>query len=328
MSKLLLAPMEGLADCVLRDVLTRLGGYDGAVTEFVRVSGTLLPLRTFKRICPELASASCTPAGTPVLVQLLGSDPACLAENAAQLAELLPAGIDLNFGCPAPKVNRHGGGAMLLDDPDGLQRIASAVRRAVPERIPVSAKMRLGIADTGKALACAQALEAGGIAALVVHARTKEEGYRPPAHWEWVARIRESVAVRVIANGEVWSPDDYARCRAVTGCDDVMIGRGAVADPFLARSICRQQAKTNDRSADWRELQPLLAEFWRQVQGRVDARHAPGRLKLWLNALRTTFGEAETLYWAVRGLRGIDETSRMLERHGVAVSPTAPASVQ
>lgn len=101
MGKLLLAPMEGLADCVLRDVLTRLGGYDGAVTEFVRVSGSLLPPRTFRRICPELDNGSRTPAGTPVVVQLLGSDAACMAENAQQLAALMPAGIDLNFGCPA-----------------------------------------------------------------------------------------------------------------------------------------------------------------------------------------------------------------------------------
>jgi tRNA-dihydrouridine synthase C len=326
MANLFLAPMEGLADCVLRDVLTRVGGYDGAVTEFVRVSGSLLPPRTFRRICPELASASRTPAGTPVVVQLLGSDPECMAENAAQLAALLPAGIDLNFGCPAPTVNRHGGGATLLDEPERIGRIALAVRRAVPESIPVSAKMRLGVADTGKALDCARALEAGGVSSLVVHARTKVEGYRPPAHWEWVARIRESVSVPVIANGEVWTPEDHARCRTVSGCDDVMIGRGAVADPFLARRIKARgtgAGEIADRPAEWAELQPLLAEFWRQVQGRVEAPHAPGRLKLWLNSLRQVFAEAEALYLALRPLRGLDETSRLLDRHGVVAAPVA-----
>ena len=174
--------MEGLADSVLRDVLTRLGGYDGAVSEFIRVSNSLLPLRTFRRICPELDNGNCTPAGTPVLVQLLGSDPSCMAENSAQVAELSPVGIDLNFGCPAPTVNRHGGGATLLDDPEGLRRIVAAVRRAVPPAIPVSAKMRLGISHTDKALDCARALEAGGACSLVVHARTRDENYRPPAH--------------------------------------------------------------------------------------------------------------------------------------------------
>ena len=320
--KLFLAPMEGLADSVLRDVLTRVGGYDGAVTEFVRVSGTLLPLKTYRRICPELSSHSQTRAGTPVVVQFLGSDPVCLAENAAQLSLMRPAGIDLNFGCPAPTVNRHGGGAMLLDDPERLGLIAAAVRRAVPESIPVSAKMRLGISDTRKALECAQALADGGVDSLVVHARTRDEGYRPPARWEWVARIREAVSVRVVANGEVWTPDDYQRCRAVSGCDDVMIGRGAVTDPFLARRILEQRGAvgvSEVRAADWLELQPLLAEFWSQVQGRVNSSHAPGRLKLWLNSLRRTFVEAEVLYMAIRPLRRIEDTTRMLIQHGVPV---------
>jgi len=320
MSRIFLAPMEGLADCVLRDVLTRVGGYDGAVTEFVRVSGSLLPPRTFRRICPELDSASRTTAGTPVLVQLLGSDPECLADNAAQLAALAPAGIDLNFGCPAPTVNRHGGGAMLLDDPALLNRIVSAVRRAVPASIPVSAKMRLGISDTGKALDCARALEAGGASSLVVHARTKDEGYRPPAHWEWVARVRESVSVPVVANGEVWTPEDYAQCRVVSGCEDVMIGRGAVSDPFLARRIKTPGSGHVDRSAEWDELKPLLVEFWRQVQTRVIPGHAPGRLKLWLNSLRRSFVEAEALYWAVRPQRGVEEITQTMAAHGL---PTA-----
>ncbi|MBI4740904.1 MAG: tRNA-dihydrouridine synthase family protein [Betaproteobacteria bacterium] len=324
--KLLLAPMEGLADHVLRDVLTRVGGYDGAVAGFVRVSGTLLPLRTFRRISPELANAGKTPAGTPVAVQLLGSDPVCLAENAAQLAELSPAGIDLNFGCPAPTVNRHGGGAKLLDDPESLFRIAGAVRRAVPPSIPFSAKMRLGVSDTAKALDCARALEASGIVALVVHARTRDDGYRPPAHWEWVARIRDVVRLPVTANGEVWTAEDYLRCRSVSGSDDVMIGRGAVADPFLARRIgvlMAGELPAGERAGDWIELLPLLADFWTQVSHKVGPRHAPGRLKLWLASLRRTFVEAAALHAAVRTLRGVEETTRVLALHGVPVSSGA-----
>ncbi|MDP2829425.1 MAG: tRNA-dihydrouridine synthase family protein [Sulfuricellaceae bacterium] len=323
MGKLLLAPMDGLADHVLRDILTRVGGYDGAVTEFVRVSGNLLPPRTFRRICPELNHGSRTAAGTPVAVQLLGSDPACMAENAAQLAALSPAAIDLNFGCPAPTVNRHGGGAMLLAEPERLFRIAEAVRRVVPSHIPFTAKMRLGVCDTSRALDCARALEAGGTVALVVHARTKADGYRPPAHWEWVARIRDVVQLPVTANGEVWTTDDYLRCRSVSGSEDVMIGRGAVADPFLVRRIralAGGESVERSLAADWLELQPLIAEFWHQVQEKVEPSQAPGRLKLWLNSLRRTFVEAEALYTAVRTLRGIEETTRMLELHGVSAS--------
>ena len=103
----------------------------------------------------------------------------------------------------------------------------AAVRRAVPAHLPVSAKMRLGFDSPDGALVCGTALAEGGAQQIVVHARTKADGYKPPAHWEWVARIRERVALPVIANGEVWTLDDYLRCRAMTGCDDVMIGRGA-----------------------------------------------------------------------------------------------------
>ncbi len=330
MSRLFLAPMEGLADVVLRDVLTRIGGYDGAVTEFVRVSASLLPLKTYLRICPELAHASRTRSGTPVAVQLLGGDAQCMAENAAQLATLGPAGIDLNFGCPAPGVNRNGGGAILLDDPARIGRIAGAVRAAVPAAIPVSAKMRLGMRDTSKTFACAQALAEAGVASLVVHARTREEAYRPPAHWDWIAKIRERIAIPVIANGEVWSVADYWRCREVSGCADVMIGRGAVVDPFLALAIRAAQAaggeaRPRDRAADWCELLPLIAEFWRQVEKRLSAKDAPGRIKLWLNSLRAGFAEADVLYFALRPVRGSSEAARVLAAHAVPVLPAAAA---
>jgi len=308
--------MEGLADDVLRDVLTRAGDYDWCVTEFIRVTNTLLPHSCYTRICPELRRASRTRAGTPVRLQLLGSDPGMLADNAARLAQLAPTGIDLNFGCPAPLVNRHRGGAALLDEPELLQRIASAVRNAVPRSIPVTAKMRLGIADTGRALDCALALEAGGVQELVVHARTRLDAYRPPARWEWIARIRESVRLPVIANGEVWNVADHRAICQATGCRDVMLGRGAVADPWLATRIRGARAE-HVSSADWDALIPLIADFWAQVQARVLARHAPGRLKQWLRLLGRNYPQAERLFQAIREFRSTLEVGEALERNGV-----------
>lgn len=310
--RLILAPMEGLADHVLRGVLTRIGGYDGAVSEFIRVSGTLLPFRTYQRICPEICNASRTPSGTPVVVQLLGSDPGWLAANAARLSALSPHGVDLNFGCPAKTVNRHGGGAMLLDDPELLNRIVHAVRCAVPHNIPVTAKMRLGISDTARALDCAQALAEGGAASLVVHARTRDQGYKAPAHWEWVARIREAIPVPVVANGEVWTVDDWKRRREISGSHDVMLGRGAVSDPWLARRI-RGLAEPRPTHGDWSALLPFIADYWRGVQGKVVPAHAPGRIKLWLGMLRRTWPvEAGELYSILRPLRSPGEVSGVL----------------
>lgn len=300
--KLYLAPMEGLADYVLRDVLTGIGGFDGAVSEFVRVSGSVLPRRTYERICPELTNGGHTPVGTPMVIQLLGSDPDWLALNAEQASVFSPHGLDLNFGCPAKTVNRHGGGAMLLADPELLSRIVRAVRASVPKSIPVTAKMRLGISDTSRAIDCAQALVEGGAASLVVHARTKDDGYRPPAHWEWIAKIADAVNVPVTANGEVWSVDDWRRCRSVSGCSDVMIGRGAVADPFLARRI-KGLMDEKPSSEDWHALLPRIAEYWEKVHTRVLACHAPGRLKLLLSYFRRTWPEAIDLYAAVRTIR-------------------------
>lgn len=303
---LLLAPMEGLLDFTLRDVLTRVGGLQRCVSEFIRVTGTLLPERVFLRVVPELAHGGRTPAGVPVRAQLLGSDVHCLAENAQRLAALGPAGIDLNFGCPAKIVNRHGGGAALLREPETLARIVGAVRRALPAEMPLSAKMRLGYDDAGRAVECAQAIEAGGAGELVVHARTKADGYRPPAYWHRIGDIKRVVRLPVIANGEIWSVADAERCRAESGCDTLMLGRGMVADPGLALAIAGGAA------VHWAALQPQLQHFWQLVVAHIEPRHRAGRLKQWLNYLRRRHPEADALYAELRTVNDPALVSRRL----------------
>jgi tRNA-dihydrouridine synthase C len=261
---------------------------------------------------------------TPVRIQLLGSDPLRLAQNAAHLALLKPAGIDLNFGCPTPLVNRNRGGAALLDEPELLQRIATAVRAAVPPEIPVTAKMRLGIEDTDRALDCALALEAGGMQELVVHARTRADGYRPLVRWEWIAHIREVVKLPIIANGEVWNVAGYRAIRTATGCDDVMLGRGAVADPLLARRI-RAGAEEHATDADWEELQQMIAEFWTRVQQKLPPHQSPGRIKQWLGLMRRSYPQAERLFGELREARRAPEISAALSRCGL---PSAGAERQ
>lgn len=300
--RLVLAPMEGLLDATLRDLLTRAGGIDLCVTEFVRVSGTLLPEAVFLRVAPELRHGSRTPAGVPVRVQLMGSDPACLADNAARLAALGPAGIDLNFGCPAKTVNRHRGGAVLLDEPELVGRLVAAVRSAVPAAVPVSAKMRLGFRDDTRALDCAAAIEAAGAAELFVHARTRAQGYRPPAYWERVADIRAAVRIPVVANGEIWTAADAARCRAVSGCDALMLGRGQVSDPGLAAAIRDPQRPR----LGWDAVAPLLVEYWQVLCTGVKPAARTGLLKQWLNYLRRSFAEAEEAWGKVRLLNDPD----------------------
>jgi tRNA-dihydrouridine synthase C len=304
--------MEGVADYVMRDVLTGTGGYDGCVSEFVRVTGSILPVSVYERDTPEVLDGGHTRSGTPMVIQLLGSDPEWVAINAAHAAELSPHGIDLNFGCPAKVVNRHGGGAMLLTQPDQLNRIVWAVRAAVPAGIPVTAKMRLGVSDTSLAIDCANALVDGGAEALVVHARTRDDGYRPPAHWEWIARIDDAVKVPVVANGEVWTVDDWTRCRAVSGCADVMIGRGAVSDPFLASRI-RGLMDPTPSGEEWPAVLAKLAEYLRKLEVRVAVKHEHGRVKMWLSYLKRTWPQAAELHDAVRRLHDSREILAVIE---------------
>ena len=297
---ILLATMEGLLDFVLRDILTRVGGIDRCVSEFIRVTNTLLPDRVFIRVVPELLNGGRTFSGVPVRAQLLGSDPVCLAENAACLAALGPYGVDLNFGCPAKVVNRHGGGAALLEDPELLLKIVAAVRRAVPAHQPVSAKMRLGFHDDSRAIECALAIESGGATELVVHARTRADAYRPPAYWNRVADIRAAVRIPVVANGEIWTVQDALRCREVSGCDMLMLGRGIVTDPGLALAIKAATSGAVTPEVSWQTLLPLIADFWQVVCSRLEWRQQAGRLKQWLNFLRHRYPQAELAYMAVR----------------------------
>jgi len=308
--------MEGLLDFVLRDVLTRVGGVDRCVSEFIRITNTLLPEKTFERIVPELHNGGNTWAGVPVRPQLLGSDPVCLAENAARLATLGPHGVDLNFGCPAKVVNRHGGGAALLEDPELLTRIVAAVRRAVPAHMPVSAKMRLGLHDDRRAEECALALQEGGAQEIVVHARTKADAYRPPAYWERIADIRAVVRIPIIANGEIWNLEDAHRCRLVSGCDSIMVGRGMVTDPGLAVQIRSDLAGT-EPALPWQALVPLIGDFWQVVRSRLERRQQAGRLKQWLNFLRHRYPQAQTAYLELRTLNEPALIDQWLARQGL-----------
>ncbi|EOQ89200.1 dihydrouridine synthase [Leptospira yanagawae serovar Saopaulo str. Sao Paulo = ATCC 700523] len=301
--RILLAPMEGLLDYRLRDTLTKIGGYDECVSEFIRVNDTLLPAHRIYRFVPELHQNSRTMAGIPVKVQLLGSDINCMAENASMVASLGAYGIDLNFGCPAPTVNRNRGGAALLKEPDLMFSIVKAVRSAVPSHIPVTAKMRLGFDSTEQALVCAKALEDGGANEIVVHARTKTDGYKPPAYWEWIHKIIETVKIPVVANGEIWTVTDAIRCMEISGCENIMIGRGAVANPSLALMIRKKQQDPHS----WNDTKGILRNYWEKLELDMDTTSRGGRIKQWLHYLSRQYFEAERDFEIVKRFRKLDE---------------------
>lgn len=303
-----LAPMEGVVDHLMRDMLTNIGGFDLCVTEFVRVVDQLLPPKVFYRLCPELKQQGRTKAGTPVRVQLLGQDPLCLAENAVRAVSLGSHGIDLNFGCPAKTVNKSKGGAVLLKHSQSLYTIVSAVRSAVDNQHMVTAKMRLGFEDKSLAIDNALALEAGGADLITVHARTKAEGYKPPAYWDWIARIREQVSIPVVANGEIWSAEDALACQQQSHCQDIMLGRGALALPNLAQVIRGAPPMT------WDEVKVLLVNYSGYEIYGDKGRYYPNRIKQWLGYLKRQYSEAHLLFEQIRTLKTAAQILPCLQR--------------
>lgn len=291
-----LAPMEGVVDFVLRDVLTEIGGIDQCVTEFIRVTDKLVPPSVLYRYAPELKMGSRTRSGTPMFLQFLGGQVGPMAENAAHGAELGALGIDLNFGCPAKTVNRHDGGASLLKTPERLFQIISAVRRAVPASIPVTAKMRLGFDNPEICIENALAVEAAGADWLAIHCRTKTDGYRPPAYWEWIPRIKEKVRLPIVANGEIWNVADFWKCFEETGCEKIMMGRGAVANPFLFREIKDSISKVENPASSWEKTRAIIPRFFEASTQFKSPYFAQARTKQWLRALSLQNQEAKPLF--------------------------------
>ncbi|MCY0817836.1 tRNA dihydrouridine(16) synthase DusC [Klebsiella michiganensis] len=301
--RVLLAPMEGVLDSLVRELLTEVNDYDLCITEFLRVVDQLLPVKSFYRLCPELHNNSLTPSGTRVRVQLLGQYPQWLAENAARAVELGSWGVDLNCGCPSKLVNGSGGGATLLKDPELIYRGAKAMREAVPVHLPVTVKVRLGWDSGERRFEIADAAQQAGASELVVHGRTKEDGYKAERiDWQAIGEIRQRLTIPVVANGEIWDWQSAQDCLAATGCDAVMIGRGALNVPNLSRVI-----KYNEPRMPWPQVVELLQKYTRlEKQGDTGLYHV-ARIKQWLSYLRKEYLEAADLFSAVRTLQ--DSTS-------------------
>lgn len=311
LGKIALAPMEGVVDFHVRKVLTEIGGIDFCVTEFMRVTTQLQPRKIFYKLCPELSTDAQTAYQVPVHYQLLGNHPELLAQHAVRAATLGAKVVDLNFGCPAKTVNKHKGGAVLLQTPHEIFEIVRAVAQALaPTPARLTAKMRLGYEDKRLVFENLAAIQEAGATELVVHARTKVEGYKPPAHWQWLARIKEKATIPIIANGEIWSPEDYHRCREVSGCEDVMIGRGLLADPFLAQRI-KHHILDQPSIAD---LASVLHYFLNMIRADMPEIFVLARGKQWSNMMRKHSEEACDLFDQVKRCSDADSLMRLLEQ--------------
>lgn len=232
--------MDGITDAPMRSLMGEVGAFSYAVSEFVRVSISTIPAKVFRRDVPELETAGVTDSGLPVQVQILGGDAERMAASAINAVKAGARAIDINFGCPAPTVNRNDGGASLLRTPCRIREVVAAVRAVTPPWIPVSAKLRLGWDSIEDIHVNAEMAAEGGASWLTIHARTRTQGYQPPVYWPQVGLVKARLGLPVVANGDIWTFEDFLRCREETGCRHFMIGRGALANPVLSHQIARE----------------------------------------------------------------------------------------
>jgi len=295
----IVAPMEDVSDAVFRRVC-RARGADLCVTEFVNVEGLLRGCRNAKRKL-ELKEGD-----APTAIQIYGADPERLAE-AARVAEAAePAFIDINCGCWVPKIARRGAGAGWLRDPDAMVAMAKMVVRSVS--LPVTVKTRMGWGPESEMpiVDLARRLEDAGVRAITIHCRTAQMGHDGVADWSWARRAREVVSIPVIVNGDVTSAYDAARAIEETGCAGVMIGRAAIAHPWIVGE-CRALLDHGREPApvSWRDRLALCREH---LAGSVEERgerravrymrrYYPGYLKGLRDAaiMRARLNHADTL---------------------------------
>ena len=235
-----------------------------------------------------------------------------MAANAARAASLGTAGIDLNFSCPTKTVNRSQGGAALLRSPQVIRSICEQVRDSVPERTPVTAKIRLGYDSDEQFDEILSVLSGVALSEITIHARTKRQGYRPPAHWHQLRQARLTLPYPVIANGELWTPADVARCAEISGCDAFMLARGALCRPDLGAAIMATYRGEVGPAFSWPEAHQLLVTFLARNRAIYDQRYALNPVKQWLVYLKVYYPQAAALFSEVKRITDPDDMALAL----------------
>jgi tRNA-dihydrouridine synthase B len=269
---LFLAPMAGITDRDFRLIVRRIGGVGMVGMEFLPAKGLVAGDRRTLRLLHFAEEER------PLSMQIYGGDPATLGEAARQVAELGPDAIDVNMGCPANQVLKGCAGAALMGDLDTARRIVAAVRREVS--VPLTVKFRLGLDERRvNYVELARICAGEGADGVVLHARTARQMFRGTAAWEHVARLKEAVSIPVIGNGDVRAPEDAVRMLQQTGCDGVMIGRGATRNPWIFRQTAALLSGGAASPPTVAERRALVLDHFQAVVSREPAPAALHKLR-------------------------------------------------
>jgi tRNA-dihydrouridine synthase B len=302
---LILAPMAGITDLSFRRIAKNLGA-DLVTSEMVSAEGIVRQSPSTRLLLKS------HPEEKPLAVQLFGSDPSVMAEAACIVADEGANIIDLNMGCPVPKVLRQGAGAELIRQPIKVKQIVEAVRRAVS--IPVTVKTRSGWSKSQiNILEVARAAEDGGAEAITIHPRTAKQGFSGKADWNLIAEVKQAVSIPVIGNGDVTRPEQVGEMRKLTGCNGVMIGRGAMGNPWIfkqAKQLAQGEAVSEPSVQERLEVVERHLELYKEsLLGRQSLSGIRSRLMWYSKGLR----RSARLRAALSGCRDLETMIKICE---------------
>jgi nifR3 family TIM-barrel protein len=264
---LVLAPMAGVTDQDFRLIVRRIGGVGLVTMEFISSKGLVEHDKRILRLLHFVEEER------PLSIQIYGSDPATMAE-AARVVESMGTDVcDINMGCPANKILKGCSGAGLMNDLDLAESIIREVRSAI--RIPLTVKFRLGVHDGRRNyLELGRICQHHGVDAVALHARTAKQMFRGEATWDDIARLKDALSIPVLGNGDVWSAEDALRMLRETGCDGVLVGRGATRNPWIFREIAAALSHGRTRPPSLADRRDLIVDHFRAVIARGDEKLA------------------------------------------------------
>jgi len=298
---LILAPMEGVTDLTFRRLIRSIGGCGLTVTEFI-------PGKNLKNAHKTaLKMAEFDPDERPVSIQVYGREPEVMADAARFVVDLGADIVDLNMGCPSKKVCRNSGGSALMKEPELARRIVAAMRAAVD--VPFTVKMRAGWDHAHRnAPQIAWMCQEEGAEMVAVHWRTREDKYGGQRELDTIAEVKHRLSIPVVANGDIVDPASAAATLRQTGCDGLMIGRGAIKDPWVFQRIVRDRRGEPPLLVDAAEKKRVLIGYFRVLQAvSANERHALGRMKKIARYFTAKLPNADRLRWSILHSQSIDE---------------------